>query len=220
MNTRWQKGNAGGRSSKFKVQSSREGKRSGPMLPTVGLNPKPNPFGRSAGVPPAHDVLRPGAAGESVVFATPFGGHRQHPAERTITLCGRPERAGRPRSNCMVPASACRVFRWEESWAAERGLPSSLQPQRGCVLPPRVARNELPGVGSRRFFNPNGVAARCPCRAATPLGLWVCGPLSQGSSFLATLGWRPESRWDSALEFPHGIAPGPCALHLPLSFEL
>ena len=28
-------------------------------------------------------------------------------------------------------------------------------------------------------------------------------------SFLATLGFVPESRWDSALEFPKGITPSP-----------
>ena len=33
--------------------------------------------------------------------------------------------------------------------------------------------------------------------AATPLGLGgFIIPVTQGSSFLATLGWRPESRWD------------------------
>ena len=41
--------------------------------------------------------------GAPVVFATSFSGHRQHPAKRTITLCARPERAGRPRSNRIVP---------------------------------------------------------------------------------------------------------------------
>ena len=29
--------------------------------------------------------------------------------------------------------------------------------------------------------------------------------MSQGSSFLATLGFRPESLWDSVSEFPKGI---------------
>ena len=41
-----------------------------------------------------------------------------------------------------------------------------------------------------------------------PQPRWGCGffgRVSQGSSCLATLGWRPESRWDSALEFPNGI---------------
>ena len=38
-------------------------------------------------------------------------------------------------------------------------------------------------------------------RAATPLGLSNSPAATQGSSFLATLGWRPESRWDSASVF-------------------
>ena len=38
-----------------------------------------------------------------MVFATPFSGHRHPRANLPITLCGRPERAGRPRSNCIVP---------------------------------------------------------------------------------------------------------------------
>ena len=64
---------------------------------------EPIPCSRSTGVPPAHDAQRAGAVGEPVVFATPISGHRPHPAKRTLTLCGRPERAGRPRSNDMVP---------------------------------------------------------------------------------------------------------------------
>jgi len=35
--------------------------------------------------------------------------------------------------------------------------------------------------------------------------------MSQGGSFLATLGFRPESPWDSGLEFPKGIAFSPVA---------
>ena len=38
-----------------------------------------------------------------MLCATPFRDHRKRPPERTISLCGRPERAGRPRSNCIVP---------------------------------------------------------------------------------------------------------------------
>jgi hypothetical protein len=41
-----------------------------------------------------------------------------------------------------------------------------------------------------------------------PQPRWGCFPLaamSQGSSFLATLGFRLESLWDSVLEFPRGI---------------
>ena len=39
-------------------------------------------------------------------FATPFRDHRKRPAERSICLFGRPERAGRPRSNFIVPAQS------------------------------------------------------------------------------------------------------------------
>ena len=80
-----------------------------------------------------------------------------------------------------------------------------LQSQRDCVLQPRVARNELPWVADGRVFNPNGVAARVRVRGATPVGLWVWGAVSQGSSCLATLGFVAESLWDSTLEFPKGI---------------
>ena len=45
--------------------------------------------------------------------------------------------------------------------------------------------------------NPNGVASGFGRRAATPLGLLVSGYVSQGSSFLATLGFAPETLWDS-----------------------
>ena len=46
-------------------------------------------------------------------------------------------------------------------------------------------------------FNPNGVAAKPFHLAATPLGLKiVLIRLPKGSSFLATLGWMTQSRWD------------------------
>ena len=72
------------------------------MKPLTGTNP--NPCSRSAGVPPAHAIGRPGAGGESIVFMTPCTVHRRPPAKRTLTLNARPERAGRPRSNWLVPA--------------------------------------------------------------------------------------------------------------------
>jgi hypothetical protein len=37
--------------------------------------------------------------------------------------------------------------------------------------------------------------------------LFIDGLVSQGSSFLATLGFEPESLWDSFLEFSKGIGP-------------
>src|SRR5881396_2017156 len=83
--------------------------------------------------------------------------------------------------------------------------PAVLQSQRDCVCQPRVARNELPWVAARSVSNPNGVASRFHGLAATPLGLFVLAAMSQGSSFLATLGFRLESLWDSVLQFPKGI---------------
>ena len=83
------------------------------------------------------------------------------------------------------------------------GKPAFRQSQRDCVFQPRVARHELPWVAVQFALNPNGVAARFHGWAATPLGLWAGGAVSQGSSCLATLGFEPESLWDSALEFPH-----------------
>ena len=53
--------------------------------------------------------------------------------------------------------------------------------------------------GSREFFvpNPNGVASSDALpSAATPLGLENFLSPTQGSSCLATLGWRMQSRWD------------------------
>ena len=101
----------------------------------------------------------------------------------------------------QVQLSNCGAFR------RFRGLgPSAcLQSQRDCVFQPRVARNELPWVEVRTKFNPHGVVSPNDLWAATPLGLFGCARISQGSSFLATLGFEPESLWDSILEFPKGI---------------
>ncbi|HEX7577455.1 MAG TPA: hypothetical protein VF430_05390, partial [Verrucomicrobiae bacterium] len=44
------------------------------------------------------------------------------------------------------------------------------------------------------------------CPATTPLGLFVFMHVSQGSSFLATLGYKLESLWDSHLGLPKGNA--------------
>src|SRR5438552_11958876 len=71
--------------------------------------------------------------------------------------------------------------------------PAVLQSQRDCVRQPRVARNELPWVAADSDSNPNGVASRFQSLATTPLGLFGLAAMSQGSSFLATLGCRPES---------------------------
>ena len=48
----------------------------------------------------------------------------------------------------------------------------------------------------RDSFNPNGVASWWQTADTTPLGLKIARELTQGSSCLATLGWRTQSRWD------------------------
>ena len=73
-----------------------------------------------------------------------------------------------------------------------------LQSQRDCVLQPRVAESaRLPWVSARAIFNPNGVVSPVRHQDATPLGLADTARFSQGSSRLATLGFRTESLWDS-----------------------
>ena len=55
-----------------------------------------------------------------------------------------------------------------------------------------------PGLTTQTIPNPNGVLAGVRCTGTQPR--WGCGPLdsgTQGSSSLATLGWRLESLWDS-----------------------
>ena len=73
---------------------------------------------------------------------------------------------------------------------------------------PGLRGTSYPGSLPESFSNPNGVAS-----LSAPQPRWGCWFLncflSQGSSFLAPLGWRPESRWDSALGFPRvlGVTP-------------
>ena len=69
--------------------------------------------------------------------------------------------------------------------------------QRDSGSKPRVARHELPWETLAEATNPNGVAARRKSkRDTTPLGLGTPRSATQGSSFLATLGWRAQSLWD------------------------
>ena len=75
-----------------------------------------------------------------------------------------------------------------------------IQSQRDCVHQPRsrgVARDELPW--ENRANEPQlqrGCGRFAPNPAPTPLGLGGFLRLTQGSSCLATLGWRTQSRWD------------------------
>jgi hypothetical protein len=72
-------------------------------------------------------------------------------------------------------------------------IPTGLRlPARGCEARATLG-NRFPNVA-----NPNGVVAGITGGGAQPR--WGCptrGCLTQGSSFLATLGFRTESRWDS-----------------------
>ena len=77
-----------------------------------------------------------------------------------------------------------------------------LQSQRDCVTQPRVARNELLWVKVTDNSQPQrgcGLVLFLSSSATTLSGLdprWRA--FSQGSSFLATLGFIAESLWDSA----------------------
>ena len=76
-------------------------------------------------------------------------------------------------------------------------------PKGDCALQPKVAptfRGYL-GYMSGNGNNANGVVAEVIARAhgmaATALRLGLIGTMTQGGSFLATLGFETESRWDS-----------------------
>jgi hypothetical protein len=83
------------------------------------------------------------------------------------------------------------------------GIPTNcVKSQRDCVTQPRVATKELPWVpGQKTLHNAEGVAASRERIGRNPFGVDVLFyRLSQGSSFVATLGWRLESLWDSFCE--------------------
>ncbi len=74
----------------------------------------------------------------------------------------------------------------------------ALQSQRDCIHQPKVGAQRLPW-GNRK----NGFQPQRGCILPVPVG---CNPFrvgnvwstnTQGSSFLATLGWMTESLWDS-----------------------
>src|ERR1035437_9310711 len=77
---------------------------------------------------------------------------------------------------------------------------SAAQSQRDCIHQPRVARNELPWVNRKRNFQPQRGCILLAPMGCNPVGVGnFCGTTSQGSSFLATLGYMLESRWDSPM---------------------
>src|SRR6266850_7983443 len=115
----------------------------------------------------------------------------------------RPTRSGLPNRD-FGQANAVR----ESSWVArpspaaccvaaaeERRTPL---PQRGCVFQPRVARNELPWeYESKDSSTPTGLQQIVSRRMQPFQGWKYLRPVTQGSSFLATLGWKTQPRWGS-----------------------
>jgi len=97
----------------------------------------------------------------------------------------------------------------------------ALQSQRDCIHQPKVGAQRLPWVNRKNGFQPQR-----GCILPVPVG---CNPFrvgnvwstnTQGSSFLATLGWMTESLWDSpagARLLPLGEGPGMrvCSLNKP-----
>ena len=74
------------------------------------------------------------------------------------------------------------------------------QSQRDCGPQPRVARNELPWETCPQWPQPQRGYGMSINNVTQPLRGWrLFVPSSQGSSFLATLGFGTESRWDSPL---------------------
>jgi hypothetical protein len=117
--------------------------------------------------------------------------------------CARPRAQQRAR-NEGTPSSDSRRRRAPQSWFSGLSLMpsknSQVESQRDSGSKPRVARHELPWENAPLTDNPNGVAARQHKRDTTPLGLKTFTHSTQGSSYLATLGFEPESRWDSPME--------------------
>jgi len=102
------------------------------------------------------------------------------------------------RASHSAGRSDCRA--WAGGIAALLHGKSNDESQRDSGSKPKVARHELPWVSAALVNNPNGVVARWENRGATPLGLKTFAATTQGSSRLATLGWRTQSLWDCSSE--------------------
>ena len=71
-----------------------------------------------------------------------------------------------------------------------------LNPKGILSLSPGLRGASYPGKKWVEATNPNGVAALRGKPVATPSGLKSVRQATQGSSFLAILGWLTQSRWD------------------------
>src|SRR5262245_30006 len=77
-------------------------------------------------------------------------------------------------------------------------LASSFNPKGIASYSPGLRGTSYPGLTKRKGTNPKRVVASSKCGGChNPVGVEILVMRSQGSSFLATLGFGPESRWDS-----------------------
>jgi len=98
-----------------------------------------------------------------------------------------------------------------QTFLAGRSLPSN--PNGIPPSSPGLRGTSYPGNMSPNPAQPQrGCAPSAPTRATTPLGLPSSAPRSQGRCFAPTLGFEPESRWDShcVLAGQQSLLPGSC----------
>ena len=83
--------------------------------------------------------------------------------------------------------------------------PNGIPPQSPGLPHPCSQGRGYPGLAFEKTTTPTRVAPHSrisngrtgtPDGGTTPLGLILTTSVTQGSSFLATLGWRTQSRWD------------------------
>ncbi len=86
--------------------------------------------------------------------------------------------------------------------AGDSAIPKGLSPSaQGCP----ATREATLGYQQRCGSTPSGLCRIFDRGPQPPLGLAALALFSQGSSFLATLGFGAESLWDSFSEFSRGI---------------
>ncbi len=79
-----------------------------------------------------------------------------------------------------------------------RRIPTGFhQSAQGCEVGPSGSDRATLGQPIKNIFNPNGVASPFGARGFNPFRVDACWTNTQGSSFLATLGWMTQSLWDS-----------------------
>ena len=116
-------------------------------------------------------------------------------------------RAVRASSRTEVGSGAFRILPLEERRATERAARRFLPPSNGVSQSQRLRGMSYPGWRTGKISTPTGLRDHSPAEPQPRWGLPACGPCSQGGSCRATLGFQPESRWDSSWEFPPGIKP-------------